>query len=48
MARSARNPDFPNRFHPQNQEGWKRKGLVSDKGQRKKAWRVMKEFYEGK
>lgn len=38
----------PNRFHPQNQEGWNRKGLVSDKGQRKKAWRVMKEFHEGK
>jgi beta-glucuronidase len=38
----------PNRFHPQNQEGWNRKGLVSDKGQRKKAWRVMKEFYEGR
>ena len=38
----------PTRCHPQNQEGWNRKGLVSDKGQRKKAWRVMKEFYTGK
>lgn len=37
----------PNRFHPLNQEGWNRKGLVSDKGQRKKAWNVMKEYYEG-
>jgi len=38
----------PTRCHPKNQEGWNRKGLVSDKGQRKKAWRVMKEYYEGK
>ena len=27
----------PFRFHPTNQEGWNRKGLVSDRGQRKKA-----------
>ncbi|MDE6174669.1 MAG: glycoside hydrolase family 2, partial [Duncaniella sp.] len=27
----------PFRFHPSNQEGWNRKGLVSDRGQRKKA-----------
>jgi len=36
----------PTRFHPTNQEGWNRKGLVSDQGQRKKAWYVMHEFYE--
>ena len=36
----------PTRFHPQNQEGWNRKGLLSDKGQRKKAWFVMKEYYD--
>jgi beta-glucuronidase len=36
----------PTRCHPLNQEGWNRKGLVSDKGQRKKAWFVMKEYYK--
>ena len=36
----------PTRMHPQNQEGWNRKGLLSDKGQRKKAWFVMKEYYD--
>ncbi len=38
----------PNRLHPTNQDGWNRKGLISDKGQRKKAWYVMKEFYNEK
>ncbi|MCC8171636.1 MAG: beta galactosidase jelly roll domain-containing protein [Parabacteroides sp.] len=37
----------PFRFHPVNQEGWNRKGLVSDQGLRKKAWYVMKEYYTG-
>jgi len=36
----------PYRCHQRNQEGWNRKGLVSDKGQRKKAWWVVKNFYE--
>ena len=36
----------PTRLLPLNQDGWNRKGLVSDKGQRKKAWYIMKEFYE--
>ncbi len=36
----------PTRWHPLNQEGWNRKGLVSDKGQRKKSWYVMKKFYQ--
>lgn len=36
----------PNRYHPLNQGGWNRKGVVSDKGQRKKAWFVMKEYYK--
>lgn len=35
----------PFRFHPTNQEGWNRKGLISDQGYRKKAWYVMKEYY---
>ncbi|MBD0836072.1 beta galactosidase jelly roll domain-containing protein [Aestuariibaculum suncheonense] len=38
----------PNRYHPRNQNGWNRKGLISDKGQRKKAWYVMKQFYKEK
>ncbi|WP_312791936.1 glycoside hydrolase family 2 TIM barrel-domain containing protein [Sphingobacterium sp.] len=38
----------PFRFHPTNQEGWNRKGLVSDQGYRKKAWFIMKEYYDKK
>lgn len=38
----------PFRFHPTNQEGWNRKGLVSDRGQRKKAWYIMRDFYNKK
>jgi beta-glucuronidase len=29
------------------QNGWNRKGLLSDKGEKKKAWFIMKNFYEG-
>ena len=35
----------PFRFHPANQEGWNRKGLVSDQGYRKKAWYLMRDYY---
>lgn len=35
----------PYRFHPSNQDGWNRKGLVSDRGQRKKAWYIMRDWY---
>lgn len=38
----------PFRFHPTNQEGWNRKGLVSDRGQRKKAWYIMRDYYNKK
>lgn len=38
----------PFRFHPINQDGWNRKGLVSDQGYRKKAWFLMKEYYDNK
>lgn len=38
----------PFRFHPVNQEDWNRKGLVSDQGFRKKAWYIMKEYYDNK
>ncbi len=35
----------PFRFHPSNQDGWNRKGLVSDQGERKKAWYIMRDYY---
>ena len=35
----------PRRLHPIYQNGWNRKGLLSEKGDRKKAWYVIKEFY---
>ena len=38
----------PFRFHPTNQDGWNRKGLVSDQGFRKKAWYIMKDYYNNK
>lgn len=38
----------PFRFHPANQDGWNRKGLVSDQGMRKKAWYLMKDYYHKK
>jgi beta-glucuronidase len=40
----------PRRLHPKYQDGqsgmWNRKGLLSDKGFKKKAWYVMKAFYD--
>lgn len=38
----------PFRFHPTNQDGWNRKGLVSDQGFRKKAWYIMKDYYNNR
>lgn len=38
----------PFRFHPTNQDGWNRKGLVSDQGMRKKAWYLMRDYYAKK
>jgi len=35
----------PYRFHP-NQDGWNRKGLVSDQGFRKKAWYIVNQYYQ--
>ncbi len=35
----------PRRLHPVYQNGWNRKGLLSEKGYRKKAWFVIKDFY---
>ena len=36
----------PTRLHPVNQEGWNRKGLLSDQGMKKKAWYVMNDYYK--
>ena len=35
----------PVRNQPKYQQGWNRKGLLSDKGEKKKAWFVVKEYY---
>lgn len=35
----------PGRMHPVYQNGWNRKGLISDRGLKKKAWYVMQQFY---
>ena len=35
-----------NRMHSVYQKGWNRKGLLSDKGEKKKAWYVMKAYYD--
>lgn len=36
----------PGRMHPVYQNGWNRKGLVSEKVEKKNSWFVMKEYYE--
>jgi len=36
----------PFRFHPTYQDGWNRKGLVSDQGFRKKAWYIVADYYK--
>ena len=38
----------PRRQLPHIQDGWNRKGLVSDQGRKKKAFFIMKKFYEEK
>jgi beta-glucuronidase len=35
----------PGRMHPVYQNGWNRKGLISDRGLKKKAWFIMEKFY---
>ncbi|OQP60551.1 glycoside hydrolase family 2 [Niastella vici] len=35
----------PGRMHPVYQKGYNRKGLLSDKGEKKKAWYIIKEYY---
>lgn len=36
----------PGRMHPIYQNGYNRKGLISDKGEKKKAWYVIKQYFE--
>jgi len=36
----------PGRMHPIFQQGWNRKGLISDHGEKKKAWYILKSYYE--
>jgi beta-glucuronidase len=36
----------PRRVLPEIQDGWNRKGLISEKGEKKKAFYILKEFYE--
>jgi beta-glucuronidase len=36
----------PVRMHPTYQKGWNRKGLISDRGEKKKAWYVLKDYYD--
>ena len=38
----------PSRMHSIYQQGWNRKGLLSDKGLKKKAWYVMRDYYKTK
>jgi beta-glucuronidase len=38
----------PVRMQPVYQNGYNRKGLLSEKGEKKKAWYVLKQFYETK
>jgi len=35
----------PYRFHPTNQDGWNRKGLLSDKGEKKQSWYIIHDLY---
>ena len=36
----------PVRMHPVYQKGWNRKGLLGDNGRKKKAWWIMKQYYD--
>jgi beta-glucuronidase len=38
----------PARMHPVYQKGYNRKGLLSDKGDKKKAWYIMQAYYKQK
>jgi len=36
------------RLQPVYQKGWNRKGLLSNRGEKKKAWYIMKKYYDSK
>jgi beta-glucuronidase len=38
----------PGRMHPQFQNGYNRKGILSESGEKKKAWFVLKDYYAKK
>ena len=38
----------PTRLHPVYQQGYNRKGLLSERGQKKKAWYVLNQYYKSK
>ncbi len=38
----------PGRMHPVFQQGWNRKGLLSDKGEKKKAWYIIRDFFSSR
>ena len=38
----------PRRVLPEIQDGWNRKGLISDDGNKKKAFFVLKNYYDNK
>lgn len=38
----------PGRNHPKYQNGWNRKGPLSDRGDKKKAWYVVYEYYKNR
>jgi len=38
----------PRRVLPEIQEGWNRKGLLSEKGEKKQAFYVLQEYYRSK
>ena len=38
----------PRRMNPVYQDGWNRKGLISEIGQKKKGFYVLKDFYDKK
>lgn len=36
----------PRRNHPEYQKGWNRKGLISDQGEKKKAFYILQKYYQ--
>ena len=38
----------PYRLHPSLQQGWNRKGVLGERGEKKQSWRVLQDYYRGK